>query len=379
MADNAANRRTLESIQVLRGGAALLVVLYHFRSLLVFHGVQIGDLLFRNGFAGVDIFFVVSGFVIAYTTSDTTRPLVFLYRRAVRIIPLYFIGTLAAAYLEASPTDAILKSLFFIPLENSHQPFLGYAVLGVGWTLNYEAFFYLIFASTLVFGKWRLVVASGILTVLVFVTQGVAGQFSLNTYNAPILFTAYASMVTNPIMFEFCIGIALARAFQISLSLPKWVALLSSTGTFVIFVFTILMASRPGHGLTGVGIPATALVASLIALEREGGFHAPRFLLILGDASFALYLVHDFFGRLLPYSPNFLGTLGQFAVIVPLSIMGGLAVHHFVERPLILLLRSPFRAPSGLNATVESGNEFPWNSRRASLRDAHRDRRSSDS
>ena len=139
------------SIQHLRAIAALSVAL--------FHACQWSQIDFGIGAAGVDLFFVISGFVMwTVTAGREAAPLTFLRRRVIRVAPLYWIVTLALVagalvfpqrFPEVEPrADHILLSLAFIQHMNpAGQPF---PILAPGWTLNYEAVFYLVFASTLI-------------------------------------------------------------------------------------------------------------------------------------------------------------------------------------------------------------------------------------
>src|SRR5262249_39672775 len=133
---------TLDSLQALRAVAALSVVLYHI------------DFIGRGAF-GVDIFFVLSGFIICHVTAADRQH--FLLKRLIRIVPLYWARTLvvcalalAAPRLLQTTSDSwmgLLKSLFFIPYEKESGRV--YPVLFLGWTLNYEMFFYVVFSIAL--------------------------------------------------------------------------------------------------------------------------------------------------------------------------------------------------------------------------------------
>jgi len=109
----------------------------------------------------VDVFFVVSGFTIAYVGNIPARD--FILRRLIRIIPLYWvasIGTYLVAKMEPSMVQSnsadisdLLYSLFFIPHVNKVGDIA--PILALGWTLNYEMYFYFLFAIALTFSiKW---------------------------------------------------------------------------------------------------------------------------------------------------------------------------------------------------------------------------------
>src|ERR1700748_1111292 len=155
----------LPNLQVLRAVAAYLVVLVHLSELLPQN--SFAELLRSRGYGGVDIFFAISGFIMVYTTSaKRTSAGTFLLNRLKRIAPLYYLVTLIVFALalvlrslfESASTDLVplLKSLAFLPFEKT--PGHIYPVYYLGWTLNYEIFFYAIFAAGM-FARYEMRVA----------------------------------------------------------------------------------------------------------------------------------------------------------------------------------------------------------------------------
>ena len=160
-------RPTFRGIQALRGFAAALVVVLHATG-QPFGMEASKPWVWMRGHAGVDIFFVISGFVMAISATGQGRPTAgeFLRRRILRIVPLYWIFTLVmlakilavkvhpglgrdVVHLQ-TPIGYVLASLFFIPYRNSQGDIA--PVLAVGWTLSFEMLFYLLFALAL---KWK--------------------------------------------------------------------------------------------------------------------------------------------------------------------------------------------------------------------------------
>ncbi len=146
----------INNLQVTRAVAAYMVVLFHFLALFVWHLYPEAKYL-TFGAAGVDIFFVISGFIMVVTTSDgKTGPADFLAKRIARIAPIYWLITLVLVAMSLAglkpigilrmQADWVVKSLFFIPFNRD-----GYVepINSVGWTLNYEMFFYVVFAVCL--------------------------------------------------------------------------------------------------------------------------------------------------------------------------------------------------------------------------------------
>lgn len=169
-------RALLNNIQCLRAIAAYMVVVYHARLL-----TPIGDQVsFEFGNAGVDIFFFISGFIINHVgaRTDVGAPARFLLKRAIRIVPLYWLLTVLVGVAgQVAPSLAgaggrpdvtrIAQSLFFVPYYDDTGEM--HPVLFMGWTLNFEVFFYLLFAAALLIRHemTRLIVLSATLVALV--------------------------------------------------------------------------------------------------------------------------------------------------------------------------------------------------------------------
>lgn len=161
------------SLQYLRGIAAILVVLYHYRGELNASYAQkgLGDLLFSNGYIGVDLFFMVSGFVIMLSTEKDKSSLSFAIKRIFRLYPVYIVCLILCTYLLSKPIDlSFYKSLFFIPLYmNSQAPWFGYSLIYTAWTLMYEIIFYFIFSfSMMASWRYRGLICSAVLVALPF-------------------------------------------------------------------------------------------------------------------------------------------------------------------------------------------------------------------
>jgi exopolysaccharide production protein ExoZ len=315
----------LLNIQALRAIAALLVVLVHSKGMLQTAGVDAGALGF--GIAGVDLFFVISGFIMVYMTSGReTTPGKFAINRVVRIVPLYWLVTFAVfavalvapALVKATRPDIVelLKSMFFIPYVKSNgmtQP-----VAFVGWTLNYEMFFYALFAVGLTLGR------KGVPAVIAVI----AGLVALHPWaTSPI-----ASFYTNPILLEFATGMVIGRAYPYlrgSYGLPL---LLIGFG----FIFAAPSLWPDAHRAWIFGAPSILVVVGALMLERNG--RSTSRLQLLGDASYSIYLTHFFvtqaakklFSFVEPSVP--MAILFMLAAFVGAAIVGVL-VHLWVERP----------------------------------------------
>ena len=268
----------LWSLQVLRFVAALMVVYIHAAgATLVFtrsFGL-LGQGALRLGCAGVDIFFVISGFVIT-TTGLGLSPREFLTKRARRILPLYllmaaFYTATAAATSGVGWRDLVSTWLLWPATDRMTPP-----LVDVGWTLCFEALFYGAFAIVL-WRRWALWPLVGIYLSALLLRSTPVTQF-----------------VGNPMVLEFLAGVGLALAPRHRLAiwaLPLGAALLiagaylnwldfSSGGVFMVDGAAWVRA-------IGVGIPSVLVVAGALQVEMK-----PGVLSYLGDASYSLYLVH---------------------------------------------------------------------------------------
>jgi exopolysaccharide production protein ExoZ len=273
-------------IQYLRALAAFMVVWHHSREQLINLKVYFPGVF---GPSGVDLFFVISGFIMVVTTSrkHVSAP-DFLLRRVIRVVPLYWILTLSVVVLAMvapqllKSTDIssshVVQSLLFIPhLSPSH---LGttWPVLVPGWTLNYEMFFYVLFASILFLNsRYRFACLATLMGGLVL-TGCVFGEFS-----SPVVAT-----YTNPLLIEFLLGVALGRLWRAGNVIRSvWGA-----AAFLFIGFALLVwrdaPLAPLAQILGSGfVVAAALCPKLSGLRS-------RSLLILGNASYSIYLTHLF-------------------------------------------------------------------------------------
>jgi exopolysaccharide production protein ExoZ len=329
------------SIQYLRGVAAVGV--------LIFHAADRTGSSFGLGGAGVDVFFVISGFIM--WTIGARRPLTpgaFLIRRVIRIVPLYWSVTLALAGTwlllpsllpNLSPTPShVLLSLFFIP----HVDPAGTVapLLVPGWTLNYEAFFYLLFATTLLAPLHRrLWLLTGALVALAMV------GLVLNP-TEPVL-----AMVTDPLLLEFAAGAWIAKAaLEGRTAGPVAAASLLFIGLALLIAGEVSGIELAGWRVIWWGVPAAFLIAGAIGLEAAGRIPKLRLPKLIGDASYSIYLVHglaiSFAVRMAAQFalPSTSGLVFFAAVLA--GLVAGVTCFLLVERPILRRLRPPgsFRA-----------------------------------
>jgi exopolysaccharide production protein ExoZ len=338
-------------VQGLRAAAALAVAFFHVTNDAITAGRDpIGWIAAANGFmpwiAGVDIFFVISGFVIVHASANLFAApggsRVFLRRRLIRIVPLYWTMTtlfLAVTLLQPSTTHGamggagyILASYAFLPWPRPDG--LMEPALGLGWTLNYEMFFYLVLTPFLGLPRLGAVLGSAACLALLVV----AGQ-TLGLNAAALRFWA------DPIVLEFVAGMGLALTVAHGLTLPDWLRL---TLVATACVWLHLLADAPAAWrVLAFGLPGALLVAAAVTGRRpERTTRAMRILVRLGDASYALYLCHPFVMRGFTLVGAHLGppTTASGILYVGLSLAAAqlcaLAINAGFERKLSAMLKS---------------------------------------
>jgi peptidoglycan/LPS O-acetylase OafA/YrhL len=346
----------IKNIQVLRGLAALMVVLHHLQDVMAFYLGLPFKLEF--GTAGVDIFFVISGFVMTYAMQTARRsPAEFWRDRAIRILPLYWLATLlvvalvglgyAPAGAKITSLDHVLKSLLLIsyPAGNDTSP-----VLYVGWTLVYEAYFYLVFGLLLFLGPLKRVIAG--LTLLF--------ALSIGLYFSPARQSFYVATYGNPILLEFLAGVFVAAAYE-RLSSEAWRPWLDKWGRGLAIGLVVASVVAMGAydamppAVQAVGhvayflVPAVALVGGALLAEKTGLVVHSRTLILIGAASYALYLFHPFLiqptvkvvSKLAGTGPWVMAMAAVAAIVAALA--AAIAIHLYVEWPVIAFLKGLFR------------------------------------
>lgn len=319
---------TLLSIQYLRGAAALCVTIYH--------ALQWADGGFETGRAGVDVFFIISGVIMwRLTAGRAVSPSAFLARRVTRVAPLYWLTTLAVGAValawpgflpEVLPQAGhLVLSLAFLPhFDPRGRPF---PLLPPGWTLSYEAVFYLLFAAALVLPQRRRPWVVTLVLALIAVSGFLLGD------------PAYV-LGANPMLLQFAAGVWLGLALE-KRKLPT-----RAWGFALVLLGLLIFAGLQVSGFIDElwrpllwGFPAALVVGGALAIEADGGVPAWRPLKQLGDASYALYLVH------LPATAIIAHTLGWgnpwlfVATSAVLSIVVAALCHVWIERPMTVLTR----------------------------------------
>ncbi|AFL88543.1 putative acyltransferase [Terriglobus roseus DSM 18391] len=331
-------RSTVLTVQALRGIAALLVISLHTTTMWFELGRRTLPFIV-NGGTGLDIFFVLSGFIMPLSVrrsnsgpADARR---FLLRRLERLVPAYWIFTtlklLKDFFLPGTVKLAVwhtIASYLFLPSRNS----LGEVVplLPPGWTLNMEMLFYLLIALALLF-RVRLRYFLPPLLML-----GAAGFF----LHLPALVPVDTARL--PLLLEFLLGMVLAERYRAvalrgAMPCPAWIACAGMLLSTWLMVFTQWGAISY---FVFAGPLAFLMVGFAVELERSIGRRIPRLLLLIGDASYSIYLVHWFLVgavRSIIQLPAFSGVqnfMVPLGLTMALSIVCGIACYHWIESPI---------------------------------------------
>lgn len=355
------SQRRLLSVQALRGFAAILVLFLHCAALqrdgLAPERTAEAALLkgfWDQGYAGVDLFFVISGFIMVYVTQNHVPSLReagrFLYSRASRIYPLYWACTsvmilyfMASYGIPASPTLAngdynlalyTAKSLLLLP--QSAMP-----VLGVGWTLIHEMYFYLVFAGILLLPRRYMLYCLGAWAALIL---GVRIVVTPDSYAKSIF-----AVVSSPLTLEFIAGALMGYLITRKIWLaPKIITVIAAGLVLAALVYDHYFNVNRVWLYT---IPFALLVYGVSAMEHLDRIHVPQWMVTLGDWSYSLYLTHmlvflairRILRMLSPHLPEAirLQAVGAwdnifFAVITLVSaIVFSALSYRFVEQPLL--------------------------------------------
>jgi exopolysaccharide production protein ExoZ len=346
-----ATRANLVSIQFLRFVAATSVVLFHSVEAISKYLLKDTSALFLHianfGASGVHIFFVISGFIMVYTSfSEPTSRFEFskfVHRRATRIYPIYIIycGVYLAIYnlLLTGKHITIGQSFWSLSLWPGYSSL----IIGPGWTLSFEIYFYLAFAIAML---------AGLRLGLALLTIG----FLVAVLMRPLLDTSQPAIhvATNPLLIEFLLGAWIGYAFVARLRVRSFVSTLLLAGSAGGFLVGVLFGYRHLPTALTWGVPSALLVAGLAFRESNGPL--PRVMTttsFLGDSSYSLYLLHILLIDLIVLPLFYLlgptrsgtGLVTDLAaaagslVIAAICVVAAVAAYELVERKITAMLQ----------------------------------------
>lgn len=327
------------NIQILRAIAALGVVWHHSMHALS-DTLSPGRFVWNSSFGayGVMLFFVISGYIMMMVTARKEKTVrSFLSARLIRILPLYYLLTAVIivmkitgiAHFGKDPVTAIwaLKSFLFLPFTKTDTP--SDPILFPGWTLNYEMMFYMLFACFLAVRKEALRAQLVIAAILAVYTLALIWPTPLMRYFG------------SDLILGFAFGVALWPLTQrITLG---WRA----ASTLIILGFAVLLAidanglNATPHIAAVLSLAAAAIVAGAIFLEKQGLSWRNRWAVGLGDASYALYLIHPLMIALVAslavkahLNDSTAGLSLSVAAMLILSLIAAALLYRLVDSPL---------------------------------------------
>lgn len=341
------NNKILNSIQVLRGIAALSVVLYHYSFYLVPDGGDIYKRFFSWGGIGVDLFFVISGFIMIIVTNDNKHGLAsskkFIINRISRVLPVYYVILLLAfltsgamsTFHYSDKTLNLISAITLTPYMHETAPMYiqSNGMFNIRWTLSFELYFYLIFSLCLLCKKKLMPLCVWFLAP-VLLCPIITGDFTLHTkgYN---LGNVYLEFMTNPIILEFGFGVLTGLSYLYLKKINYKPHALISLSIIVAIAFGINEKILTMYNLL-TGVSFSVLVLSLTLSEHLFNRAWSNKLIYLGNISFSLYLIHNPLGNFISdkvekYIANGMHNVLGVIVLLLAAILAAHLSHKYLE------------------------------------------------
>lgn len=359
------NEQMLNHVHMMRGIAALLVVLFH---ALMYCRKYVGSTSIHEfydleslGAVGVDIFFIISGFIMVYVSYEKfgakKAPVDYLVRRIIRIAPIYWLWTLIyVALLLLLPSlfnenqfsiSHTIKSLLFIPSEHELTGSVT-PVLGPGWSLNFEMFFYYIFALFLLFPRNYLIPG----LFFLFISLSALGYY-VQPENIAL------QVYTNTLLIEFLFGCLIGFLYKANVKLNLttcYLLILIGTGWLKSSVFFGTPDHLDENRFITWGIGAAFIVTGFTFLEKIIVLKS-KLLLAIGETSYSIYLTHIFVLPavaklwMMAHLNEYLA--GEFYVLFAsvLAIIFGYIAYYATEKPITAYLNGNYRQLKAIRAT----------------------------
>ncbi|ELY3737942.1 acyltransferase [Cronobacter sakazakii] len=320
-------KNELHTLQIVRGVAAMMVVTNHL------WGTVFGGIFKYNGGLGVDIFFVLSGFLMVFTQKETRGPIEFLSGRIFRIYPMYILVSLPLIIMmvEVNNPFKILSNLFLIPTFGQLQHRLAN---DPAWTLVYEMIFYVMFSASLLISRNKVKSCLMVCTMLLF------SVYLFSFYLAPQPRFGWINLgyiLGDSLLIDFGMGCLLAILYEKinynkRLAFPLFVALTLG----VIYASLIYIT---GPRIIKFGLPALVII-TLAIYSSHGHGVIYKILHVIGDASYSIYLSHLYFAWAMHNSVNTKDIASIDAEVATLLFTGmciafGIFINITVERPIM--------------------------------------------
>lgn len=344
-------QKPLPPLTGLRIFAALLTVGFHVRSFYFYNAPQYIQRVLKVGFIGVNIFFVLSGFILGYQYFDRKiNKKDFFIARFARIYPVYALGLLLTIGYIAHGTKYLPAIIISnLVLMQAWTPWSACVWNCQGWSLSAEAFFYLIFPIAMliilklrgkkVLAGWGIICGLIALIPIALIISGKHNQLSDTELNA----LQYTPLIRLP---EFILGILTAKIFKDGLlHLSK-----NASITMIITIATAIAIMPKGFNIIfltgGIDILLAFLILALATREDFGGkILGGRWLCLLGESSYALYILHVFLFNIV-HKANIeyfkIGRVFEGGIFLGVSLLISIAVYKWYEKPVRNYIRNRF-------------------------------------
>jgi exopolysaccharide production protein ExoZ len=351
-------------IQALRGIAALMVVMVHSRSALqgTVGGGAVVDHMLLPMAMGVDLFFIISGFLMVLTTRDFDGSKAYAWhfaaKRIARIWPLFFVVTLVAiavdhhgvrGFLDASVLLPYLEGLLYIPHNPGASHIYFQMSVGVAWTLCFEWYFYLVFAACMLFGRWRYRVMAAWFFVTLVAIPVMRGGYNLGVATQPLVaWSRYANLAVNPIVLDFVFGMLAGGLYVSRFTIAR-------RGVFNILCMSLIAALLLGwhrigmvnfFGPRGWGALLAVAFFGIAMRAKRGDIGVPAWSVWMGEISYSLYLVHVYVFEIvqriamrIPMNHDIAGVV-LFATRPVLAVLCAWATFRCIEAPASTWMRA---------------------------------------
>ncbi|MGG9960064.1 acyltransferase family protein [Ferruginibacter sp. SUN106] len=292
------SKPNLNLIQVLRGIASLLVVFFHATvNEMALLGKDFCLGFFSFGKAGVDIFFVLSGFIITYTSFQALKasgkPIPFLRRRFIRIFPAYWIVITIFLVIQSLFSSFYNSGTYNYSVSNIVATYFllpGHLMVnGVSWTLSYELFFYILFSVAFIIPSKKLVFILGLVYACIIIILAII-NYPVNVQNTWTLFFIF------PMNTEFLMGVIAALIIP---KIPSGISMgLIISGSLLFLAGAVLynnhyyVVENEFNRVITFGVPSFLIITGVVKFELGYKVKVHNFLLALGEASYSLYLIH---------------------------------------------------------------------------------------
>lgn len=337
--DRPSSGQKIYNIQALRALAAWAVVFHHLvDSLHSYIAIERSFPQTEIGSFGVEIFFVISGYVMMMTVANRpVRPLPFLTERTLRISPPYWILTLLAFGAifsglkmfsnKHATLDRLFSSLFYLPYFGQNG--LEKPIVFPGWTLNYEMMFYALFAAVLFLRSERARVLAIVLSLLAALGGQMFTQSPLLDYIGRDIIVGFGlGVLLWPLIPRIRVGVASASVAIV-------------VGVIGLFLCDAELLRNWEHVELAVSLASFLIVAGAVLLERRGKRLVAPWVIFQGDASYALYLIHPFalqaVGKVsivLGINRTLPGIYATLLAMIAASAIAAALFHRWFERPV---------------------------------------------